>query len=124
LVAQIEKHYQSGKFDKALEISARALESNPVDLKACGSRWRLIAGMFSEEEARKKICSEIESLLRTHPETPEVLEAAYGGYRSLPGGAKNVPSSLFDRMLQYPRTRVYQNALLGLAGRSQDACQK
>ena len=124
LATQIENHHRSGEFDRALEISARALESNPVDLKACSSRWRLIAEMFPEQEAKKRIHPEIESVLETHPETPEVLETAYWGYRCVPNGRKNVPDSLFDKMLQYPRTKVYQAALFGLAARSQDARQK
>ena len=124
LATQIENYHRSGEFDKALEISERALKSNPVDLKACSSRWRLIGEMFPEEEANKRVRPEIESLLRTHSEIPEVLETAYRGYRCLPGGAKNAPNSLFDKMLQFPRTKIYQVALLGLAARSQDARQK
>ena len=42
----------------------------------------------------------------------------------LPGGVKNAPNSLFDKMLQFPRTKIYQVALLGLAERSQDASSK
>ena len=42
----------------------------------------------------------------------------------LPGRTKNVPNSLFDKMLQYPGTGGYQAALLGLAERSEDASQK
>ena len=79
LATQIENHYKSGEFDKALEISARALESNPANLEAYGSRWRLIAEMFPEEEAKKRICPEIKALLRTHPETLEVLETGLLG---------------------------------------------
>ena len=124
LATQIKEHHRSSEFDRALEISGRALESNPVDLKACDSRWRLIAEMFPEEEAEKRIHPEIESVLRTQPETPEVLETAYWGYRRLPDGAKNVPDSLFEKMLQYPRTKVYQTALLGLAARNEDVRQK
>ena len=124
LATQIRELHRSGEFDKALEISARAMESNPPDLKACGSRWRLIAEMFPDEETRKRIPPEIESVLGTHPETPEALETAYWGYRCVPNGKKNVPDSLFDKMLQYPRTRVYQAALFGLATRSEDARQK
>ena len=124
LAAQIREHHRSGELDKALEISERALESNPADLKAYGSRWELIAERFSKEDAEKTILPEIEAVLRTHSETPEVLETAYWGYRCLPDGAKNAPSSLFDKMLQYPRTKIYQSALLGLAARSQDARQK
>ena len=124
LATQIREHHRSGEFDKALEVSARALESNPADLEACGSRWRLIAEMFPEEDAKKRVRPEIESLLKTHSETPEVLEVAYWGYMYLPSRTKNVPDSLFDKMLQYPRTGVYHAALLGLAERSQEASQK
>ncbi len=124
LATEIENHRKLGEFEKALEISERALESNPADLKAYGSRWRLIAEMFSEQDAKKRISPEIETLLRTQPETPEVLNTAHWGYKRLPGRAKNVPSSLFDKMLQYPRTKVYLSALLGLAQRSEDACQQ
>ena len=124
LATQIENYHRSGEFDKALEISERAMESNPVDLEACSSRWRLIGEMFSEEEANKRVRPEIESVLGTHPETPEVLGTAYWGYMDLPGRTKNVPNSMFDKMLQYPRTKIYQAALLGLAEQSQDARQK
>ena len=95
-----------------------------TDLEVCGSRWGLIAKMFPEESAKKRICSEIETLLRIHPETAEVLSTAYWGYMSLPGRTKNVPNSLFNKMLQYPRTEVYQASLLGLAERSGDTHQK
>ena len=124
LATQITNHHRSGEFDKALEISARALESNPANLKAYSSRWSLIGEMFPEEEAKKRICPEIEYTLRTQPETLEVLDTAYWGYMSLPGRAKNVPNSLTDKMLQHPRTTVYMTALLGLAERSEDASQK
>lgn len=124
LATQIKNHQKSGDFDKALEISERALKSDPVDLEAYDARWRLIAKMFSEADAKKRIVSEIESLLRTHPETPEVLEATHWGYRHLPGGVKNIPSSLFDKMLQYPNTELHLLALLGLAERSEEAPQK
>ena len=53
-----------------------------------------------------------------------MLWTAYWGYMHLPGRTKNVPDSLFDKMLQYPRTEVYHAALLGLAERSQDVRQK
>ena len=95
-----------------------------TDLEVCESRWRLIADMFPEEEARKRICSEIETLLKIHPETPKVLDTAYWGYMSLPGRTKNVPNSLFDKMLQYPRTEAYLTALLGLAERCADVHQE
>ena len=95
-----------------------------TDLEVCESRWRLIADMFPEEEGRKRICSEIETLLKIHPETPKVLDTAYWGYMSLPGRTKNVPNSLFDKMLQYPRTEAYLTALLGLAERCADVHQE
>ena len=95
-----------------------------TDLEVCESRWRLIADMFPEEKGRKRICSEIETLLKIHPETPKVLDTAYWGYMSLPGRTKNVPNSLFDKMLQYPRTEAYLTALLGLAERCADVHQE
>ena len=124
LATQIKNLHKSGEFDKALELSERALESDPVDLKAYGARWRLITEMVPEADARKRIYPEIEMLLRTQPETPEVLNTAHWGYKHLPGRAKNVPSSLFDKMLQYPGIKVYLSALLGLAQRSEETSQK
>lgn len=124
LATQIKNHQRSGEFDKALEISARALESDPLDLEAYDARWRLIGEMFSEADAKKTISPEIETLLKTHPETLELLNAAYWGYMHLPGRAKNVPSSLIDKMLQHPSTTVYMTALLGLAEGNEDASQK
>ena len=124
LATQIKNYQRSGEFDKALEISASALESDPVDLEAYDSRWELIAEMFSEEDAKKRIVPEIETLLRTQPETPELLYTACWGYKKLPGRAKNVPNSLFDKMLQYPKTKLYLTALLGLAQRSEGTDQE
>ena len=127
LAIQIKDHHKSGEFDKALKISARALESDPVDLEAYDSRWRLIAEMFSAADAKRKILPEIESLLRKHPETPELLNTVYWGYMELPGSEKrekNVPSSLFDKILQHPKTEVYLAALLGLAELSEDVHEK
>ncbi len=124
LATQIKTLHKSGEFDKALEISKRVLKSDPPDLKAYDAQWRLIVKMFSESDAKKRIISEIEALLQTHPETPEILNAAHWGYRHLPDGVKNVPSSLFDKMLQYPKTELHLLALLGLAERSEEASQK
>ena len=124
LATQIKNYQKSGEFDKALEISKGALKSNPPDLEAYDSRWELIAEMFSGADAKKRIHAEIETLLRTHPETPEVLYTAYWGYRCLPGSAKDVPSNLLDKMLQYPRTKMYLIALLNLAERSEDVSQQ
>ena len=95
-----------------------------MDLETYLSQWKLIAETLPEEGARKRIYPEIESLLRTHPENLEVLETAHWAYRHLPDGVKNVPSSLFDKMLQYPKTELHLLALLGLAERSEDASQK
>ena len=91
LATQIKSYHKSGEFDKALEISKRVLESDPPDLEAYHSRWRLIAETFLEEDAKKKILPEIESLLRKHPETPELLNTAYWGYMELPGRDKECP---------------------------------
>ena len=124
LATQIKTLHKSGELDKALEISKRVLKSDPPDLEAYDARWRLIVKMFSETDAKKRIVSEIEALLQTHPETPEILNAAYWGYRHLPGGDKNIPNSFFDKMLQYPKTELHLLALLGLAARSEDASQK
>ena len=93
LATQIKNHHRSGEFDKALEISKGALKSNPPDLEAYDARWGLIAEMFSEEDAKERIVPEIETLLRTQPETPELLYTACWGYKKLPGRAKNVPNS-------------------------------
>ena len=84
LATQIENHHKSGAFDKELAISERALEADPSDLRAYGFRWRLIADMFSEVEAKKRIQFEIASFLRAQQESPEVLTTAYWGYRELP----------------------------------------
>ena len=124
LATQIKTLHKSGELDKALEISKRVLKSEPPDLEAYDARWRLIVKMFSEADAKKRIVSEIETLLQTDPETPEILNAAHWGYRHLPDGVKNVPSSLFDKMLQYPKTELHLLALLGLAERSEEASQK
>ena len=124
LAAQIKEYHQIGEFDKALEISAGALESNPADLDAYRSRWELVADMLPEEEAKRKIRPEIESLLQTNTETQELLNTAYWGYRGLAGGADHVPRVLLDKMLQYPGTKVYQSALFGLAHQSPEARQK
>ena len=124
LATQIKNYHKSGEFDEALEISNRVLKSNPPDLEAYNSRWRLIAEMFSEENAKKRIVPEIKTLLRTQPETPELLYTACWGYKKLPGRAKNVPNSLFDKMLQYPKTKLYLTALLGLAQRSEGTDQE
>ncbi len=53
LATQIKNHHRSGEFDKALEVSNRALRSDPPDLEAYDSRWGLIAEMFSEADAKK-----------------------------------------------------------------------
>lgn len=95
-----------------------------MDLETYLSQWKLIAETLPEEEARKRIYPEIESLLRAHPENLEVLETAYWGYRCLPGLAKNVPMRLFDKILRYPNTEIYLAALFGLVERSEEAGQK
>ena len=106
---------------KRLQVDQELLT---MDLETYLSQWKLIAETLPEEEARKRIYPEIETLLRAHPENLEVLETAYWGYRCLPGLAKNVPLRLFDKILQYPNTEIYQAALFGLAERSEEASQK
>ena len=124
IVSRLHRARKRLQADQELLIQEFLGSVRITDLEVCGSRWRLIARMFSEADARKTIPPEIESLMRIHPETSEVLYTAYRGYMSLPGGIKNVPNSLFDKMLQYPKTEAYLSALLGLAERSEDACQK
>ena len=124
IVSRLHRARKRLKADQELLIQEFFGSVQITDLEVCDSRWWLIADMFPEEEARKRICAEIEKLLRIHPETPKVLDTAYWGYMSLPGRTQNVPNSLFDKMLQYPRTEIYQAALLGLAERSEDVHQK
>ena len=124
VVSRLHRARKRLKADQELLIQEFLDNIQITDLEVCDARWGLIAKMFPEEVAKKRICSEIETLLRIHPETPEVLSTAYWGYMSLPNRTKNVPNSLFDKMLQYPRTEVYQAALLGLAERSEDIHQK
>ena len=124
IVSRLHRARKRLQADQELLIQEFLGSVQITDLEVCGSRWRLIAEMFSEADAKKTIPPEIESLMRIHPETSEVLYTAYRGYISLPGGIKNVPNSLFDKMLQYPKTEAYLSALLGLAERSEDACQK
>ena len=124
IVSRLHRARKRLQADQELLIQEFLGSVQITDLEVCGSRWRLIAEMFSEADAKKTIPPEIESLMRIHPETSEVLYTAYRGYISLSGGIKNVPNSLFDKMLQYPRTEAYLTALLGLAERSEDACQK
>ncbi|MDE0485329.1 MAG: sigma-70 family RNA polymerase sigma factor [Candidatus Poribacteria bacterium] len=124
ITSQLQRARKRLKTDQDILIQDFLGSLQIADLEVYYSRWRLIAEMFSEEDVQKMICSEIESMLRTHSETPEVLEIAHWGYRCLPGRAKNVPSSLFDKMLQYAKTELHLLALLGLAERSEEASQK
>ena len=124
VVSRLHRARKRLKSDQELLIQEFLDSIQITDLEVCDSRWGLIAKMFPEDAAKKRICSEIESLLRIHPETPEVLSTAYWGYMSLPDRTKNVPNSLFGKMLQYPKTETYLTALLGLAERSEDICQK
>ena len=122
--SQLHRARKRLKADQELLIQEFLGSVQITDLEVCESRWRLIADMFPEEEARKRICSEIGTLLKIHPETPKVLDTAYWGYMALPGRTKNVPNSLFDKMLQYPRTEAYLTALLNLAERCADVHQE
>lgn len=124
LISQIRDSFEAGELEQALEISTRALKTDPVDLEVYHIRWQVIAKMFSDEEAKEKIHSEVENLLKTLPETTELLDAVYWGYKCIPGGAINVPQSLVDRILQYPKTEVYIAALMGLSESSENALEK
>ena len=124
VVSRLHRARKRLKADQELLIQEFLDGIQITDLEVCDSRWELIAKMFPEEAAKKRIRSEIESLLRIHPETPELLSTAYWGYMNLPGRTKNVPNGLFDKMLQYPKTETYLTALLGLAEQSEDVYQK
>ena len=124
LATQIKNYHRSGEFDKALEISNRVLKSDPPDLKAYDARWDFMTEMFSETDAKEKIYPEIETVLRTHPESPELYYTVHWGYRRLPGRAKNVPKDIFEKMLQFPGTKTYLIALLGLAEQNEDEYQQ
>ena len=124
VVSRLHRARKRLKADQELLIQEFLGSIQITDLEVCDSRWHLIADMFPEADAKKRICAEIEYLLRIHPETPELLSTAYWGYMNLPGRTQNVPNSLFDKMLQYPKTETYLSALLGLAARSEDVRQK
>ena len=124
LATQIQNYHRSGEFDKALEISNRVLKSDPPDLEAYNARWDFMTEMFSEADAKEKIYPEIETVLRTHPESPELYYTVHWAYRHLPGRAKNVPKDIFDKMLKYPGTKTYLIALLGLAEQNEDKYQQ
>ncbi|MBM3240740.1 hypothetical protein FJZ31_31030 [Candidatus Poribacteria bacterium] len=123
-IAEAEKYLQKGQHEKSLKACARALEADPSNYKAYELRWNILCKIMSGEGARKTMESEIESILTKHPETPDMLNAVYSGYMYLPGRTQNVPESLFTKMLQYPGTKAYLSALVGLAERSQDASEK
>ena len=124
LSKQINSLKESGELNKALEISEQALKFNPPNLKAYNSRWNLISEMFSEAEAKDRIYPEIETVLQSLPESSDLYYHVHWAYRRLPGGAKNVPKDIFDKMLQYPGTTTYLIALLGLAEQNDDEGQK
>ena len=124
IISHIRDSFEAGELEQALEMSSRALKADPVDLEVYELRWQVIAKIFSDEAAKEKIHSEVENLLETLPETSELLDTAYWGYKSIPGGAINIPQSLVDRILQYPKTEVYLAALMGLSERSENAREK
>ena len=124
VVSRLHRARKRLKADQELLIQEFLGSVQITDLEICDSRWRLIAKMFPEETVKKRIFPEIEYILQTHSETPEVLSTAYWGYMSLPGRAKNVPSSLFEQILQHPRTEIYLAALFGLVERSEETSQK
>ena len=124
LTSQIEDFHRSGEFSKALEISQQALKTNPPDLKAYDARWSLMTDMLSEVNAKESVFPEVETVLRTHPESQELYYYTNMAYRRFPGDGKNVPQELFDKMLGYPGTITYLIALIGLAEKNEGNYQE
>ena len=54
VISHIRDNFEAGELEQALEMSTRALKTDPVDLKVHELRWRVIAKMFSDEEAKEK----------------------------------------------------------------------
>ena len=73
---------------------------------------------------KRRSILKLKTLLKTLPETPELLDTVYWGYKRIPGGAINVPQSLTDRILQYPKTEIYLATLMGLSESSETASEK
>lgn len=85
------------------------------------NNWNALSETLAPDEVRVRIKSEVEVFLKSHPEeTPEVLVIAYWGYRCI----KDVPESLFEKMLQYPKTRASLVALIRLAELSDNPREK
>ena len=124
IVSRLHRARKRLKADQEILIQEFLGSVQITDLEVCDSRWALIAKMFPEADGKKMIPPEIETLLRIHPETPELLSTAYWGYMNLPGSTKNVPNSLFDKILQHPGTEIYLAALFGLVERSEEVGQK
>ncbi len=59
LISHIRDSFEAGEFEQALEISTRALKTDPVDLEVYDLRWQVIARLFSDEEAKEKIHSDV-----------------------------------------------------------------
>ena len=123
-ISAAREHLNKGEYEQALSACERAIKISPNAYDAYSLRWRIISRMMAADDAGAKIEAEIKSFLNEHTEKPETLYTAYSGYISLPGGAQNVPQSLFDKMLQHPGSQAYLSALNGLAERGQTAQEK
>ena len=123
-VAKAEVYFRKRQYERALTACDRAIKTNPNACEAYEYRWLALGEILAPDEIGRTINPEVESFLATRAESPEVLIAAYWGYMSHPDRTKNVPDSLFKRMLAYPGTDAMLTALRGLAERSQDPREK
>ncbi|MDE2735635.1 MAG: tetratricopeptide repeat protein [Gemmatimonadota bacterium] len=123
-VAKAKVYFRKRQYEQALAACDRAIKTDPNACEAYEYRWLALREILAPDEIGRTINPEVESFLATHVESPEVLFAAYEGYMTHPDRTKNVPDSLFKRMLAYPGTDAMLTALLGLAERSQDPREK
>ena len=123
-VAKAKVYIGKRQYEQARTACDRAIKTDPNACEAYGYRWLALGEILAPEEIGRTINPEVEGFLATHVEIPEVLFEAYWGYMRHPDRTKNVPDSLFKRMLAYPGTDAMLTALLGLAERSQDPREK
>ena len=123
-VAKAKVYFRKRQYEQALTACDRAIKTDPNACEAYAYRWLVLGEILAPDEIGRTINPEVESFLATRVESPEVLFKAYWGYMSHPDRTKNVPDSLFKRMLAYPGTDAMLTALLGLAERSQDPREK
>ena len=123
-VAKAEVYFRKRQYEQALAACDRAIKTDPNACEAYAYRWLVLGEILAPDEIGRTINPEVESFLATRVESPEVLFEAYWGYMRHPDRTKNVPDSLFKRMLAYPGTDAMLTALLGLAEQSQDPREK